>query len=454
MLGQAFQWGLETPRAVIQTWKYYGGFFQDDWRVTNNLTLNLGLRWEYTSPVGGGAVLGVKDWTDFSSYGQGDGFMNFDPSIPNPALGGILGTTVFTGTCPECNGEKYPFDGWKKAWSPRLGLAYQWRPGTVIRMYGGKFSGAVKTTGGSTHFQGLILNSTFNNSALAANTFFNIDNGLPPWSPPPFRGPTVDLGGTTCYWQKDDSGRPPEFYTWNFDIQRQLTANFVLSAGYTGTRGVHRSSYVLNLNQTDPKYFHQYGRDLLLADIGSPAARAAGIRIPYPSFRGTVAQALKPFPQWGDVATSGSSVGERAGNSTYNAMILKLDKRYSTGLTMLFSYVFSKMFSDSETTASRRPGLQSHPWRHAQPGVDQLFRRLARAGERRKVRSLQGCLVGQEQVPDRARRQTVDSGAIVLRHRQCHQEQPQGAEPLVPERKRLAVEVRDHHRSAPLHAPL
>jgi hypothetical protein len=359
LLGNFYQWGLETPRGVIQSWSYYGGFFQDDWRVNNKLTFNLGLRWEYTSPVSGGAVLGLKDWSDFSSYGSGDGFMNFDPSVPNPKLGGILGATVYTGHCAECTGQDAPFNGYRNAWAPRLGMAYQLRPGTVIRAYGGKSYGAVKTTAGSTHFQGLILNSTFNNSSLPAHTYWQWDNGLPAWTPPPYRGPTTDIGGTTYFWQKDDTGRPPEYYTWNFDLQHQLPKNLVASAGYTGTRGVHLSSAILNLNQTDPKYFFKYGRDLLLADINSPAAQAAGIVKPYPGFTGSVAQALKPFPQWSDIQTSGS-VGERAGNSTYNAVIVKLDKRYSSGLTLLSSYVLSKMFTDSETNASPSRNVMDH----------------------------------------------------------------------------------------------
>ncbi|MSV30376.1 MAG: hypothetical protein EXQ52_16785 [Bryobacterales bacterium] len=352
LLGQADTWGLETPRAVIQKYKYYGGFFQDDWRINNKLTLNLGLRYEYTTPVGGGAVLDVKDWSDFGSYGTAVGFMNFDPTVPNPKFGGILGSTLYTGNCPECTG-KDAFTSYRKAFSPRLGLAYQVASGTVIRMYGGKSYGAVKTTGGSTHFQGLILNSTYSaGSSLPAYTYWNIDQGLPAWTPPPFRGPATDAGGSTYLWQNPDSGRPPDFYSWNIDIQKQLPSNLVASVGYTGTKGTHLSSAILQLNQMDPKYFKQYGRDLLNGSATSPAAVAAGIKLPYAGFTGTASQALRPFPHYGAVETNNSSVGERSGDSTYNAVIAKLDKRYSSGLTLLSSYVLSKMFSNSENAQS------------------------------------------------------------------------------------------------------
>ena len=369
LLGQATQWGLETPRAVIQSWKYFGGFIQDDWRVTKRLTLNLGLRYEYTTPIGGGAVLNVKDWSDFGSYGKADGFMNFDPTVPNPLAGGRLGSTVYTGTCKECNGQTNPFDSYKKAWSPRLGLAYQVRPGTVIRAYAGRSYGAVKTTGGSTHFQGLILNSSFGTGNLPAFTYFNLDNGLPAWTQPPFRGPGTDLGGTTYLWQKDDSGRPPVFYSWNLDLQHQLPKNFVGSVGYTGTRGVRLTSSILNVNQMDPKYFTQYGRDLLLANITSPAAVAAGLRPPYPGFNGSVSQALRPFPHYGDVATGAAATGERTGDSSYHAMIMKLDKRYSSGLTLLTSYVFSKLFSNADTAVASNRETLDHYNRNLQKGL-------------------------------------------------------------------------------------
>jgi len=91
---------------------------------------------------------------------------------------------------------------------------------------------------------------------------------------------------------------------------------------------------------------------LLLSNINSPAARAANIPIPYDGFNSSVAQALRPYPQFNDVQTNGSSVGERAGNSNYQSLMLKLDKRYSSGLTVLFSYVFAKMLGDTDNASS------------------------------------------------------------------------------------------------------
>jgi hypothetical protein len=101
----------------------------------------------------------------------------------------------------------------------------------------------------------------------------------------------------------------------------------------------------------------------LNANINSAAARAANIPIPYPGFNSTVQRALSPFPQYQNIYTNRgqpSSIGERAGNSTYHAMTLKLDKRYSNGMTLLASYVLSKQFSDSENAAIAGGGALDH----------------------------------------------------------------------------------------------
>ncbi len=348
LLGYPGTAGLETPRNVVQIWKYLGGFFQDDWKLSSKLTLNLGLRYEYTFPVVGGAEID----------GKLDGFSNFDPNVPNPGAGGIPGAFIFSGSGAGRTGSQTMYDGWHKAVSPRVGIAYAPKPGTVIRIYGGRSFEAIKTIAGSTHFEGLILNRDWTSSDSQVNDFPTLlDRGLPPWQKPPFIDPTVGNGlASVAFWQRSDSGRPPEFFTWNLDIQRQLPGNGVFTAGYTGTRGTHLTSGMVNINQISPQYLTDLGPTLLRGNINSAAARAANIRIPYAGFNGTVQQALQAFPQYRSVNTF-TAGGERAGTSSYHALILKFDKRYSSGLTLLGSYVFSKMFatSDQATEAQRVP---------------------------------------------------------------------------------------------------
>ncbi|MBI3682860.1 MAG: TonB-dependent receptor [Acidobacteria bacterium] len=361
LLGYPSTTGLETPRMVVQRWRYWGGYFQDDWKITPKLTINLGLRYEYTQPIQGGAYTGLADWEDLSG-GKLEGFSNFNPTVPNPKAGNLPGALVFSG---EGAGRvNPPFDGHPFAIGPRAGLAYQIRRGTVIRAYAGRSFSAVKTTGGSTHFEGLILNVNWSSNDQSINDFPTLlDKGLPPWTKPPFLDPSFSNDISTYFWQRGDAGRPPDYSTWNLDIQQELRSRLVVTIGYTGTKGTHLSSGVLNINQVDPKYIRQYGLNLLRSNITSAAARAAGIPIPYPGFNSTVQRALQPFPQYQSVLTAGgqpSSVGERTGDSTYHAMILKLDKRYSSGLTLLGSYVLSKIISNADTAVISSLGAVDH----------------------------------------------------------------------------------------------
>lgn len=352
LLGYPDRAGLETPRAVLQRWPYMGGYFQDDWRVSNTLTLNLGLRYEHTGEVQGGAILGLADWHNLSGGTEG-GFSNFNPSVTNPGAGGLKGALQWSGNgTGACNCSL--FDTYGKAWGPRVGAAWQFRKGAVLRVSAGRTFGPVKSSGGSTHFEGLILNTNWSSSDLDVLDFpTTLDKGLPAWTPPPFRDPAFSNNvATTYFWQKSDAGRPPVLDSWNFNLQQQLKGNVVVSAAYSGTKGTHLDSSIVNVNQLDPKYIKQYGLTLLRSSITSAAARAANIPIPFAGFNSTVQRALTPYPQYQEISTNGgqpASVGERAGNSTYHALILKADKRYSQGLTFLSSYVFSKIISDADT---------------------------------------------------------------------------------------------------------
>lgn len=352
LLGYPNTVGYETPREVIQNWKYFGGFFQDDWRVTPKLTLNLGVRYEYTQPVLGGACLGIKvSESALNDYTCGEvaGFSDFDPSVPNPGAGGRPGAMIWSGTGAGRVGRDMLFDGFRRAWSPRLGAAYKLREGTVMRFYGGRSFSAVKTTAGSTHLDGLILNVNFTSTDTEITNFPTLlDRGLPPPPPLPDLRPERNNGvASVSYWPENDSGRPPEYWTWNFDVQHQVSKTGVVSVGYTGTKGVHLTAGLVNINQLDPRFLEQYGPTLLRSNINSPAARAANIPIPYAGFNATVQQALQPFPQFRGIETYRAG-GDKSGNSSYHAMIVKYDKRFAQGMTLVWSYVLSKFFTDAD----------------------------------------------------------------------------------------------------------
>jgi len=112
-------------------------------------------------------------------------------------------------------------------------------------------------------------------------------------------------------------------------------------------------------NQVNPSFL-SLGNDLsmqatCLAAGTCPAAIAAGVTLPYPGFTGQINQALRPFPQYGDFNQEDNSfTPDRTGNSTYNAMQMQLDKRFSQGLSFLVSYTVSKNLTDADSSG---PGV-------------------------------------------------------------------------------------------------
>ncbi len=234
-----------------------------------------------------------------------------------------------------------------------------------MRASGGRTFAAVKTTGGSTHFDGFILNTNYTSADNSINDFWTtLDRGIP-WGdkglPPsikslPFVDPNLANDREVYFWQRNDSGRPGTYDMWTLDVQKQLTGSMALTVGYSGSKGTHLASALTRYNQIGMDALNKYGRTLLNSGINSTAARAANIPIPYAGFGSstahTVQRALSPYPQYTQILTNGgqpASVGERAGNSTYHALVTKLDRRFSSGLSVLASYVLSKQFSDADS---------------------------------------------------------------------------------------------------------
>jgi len=135
-----------------------------------------------------------------------------------------------------------------------------------------------------------------------------------------------------------------------------VTNTTVLEANYHATIGAHLVAGLKRYNQLPFSVLERYGRTLLASPVNSPAAIAAGIRLPYADincqFSATcapvsVAQALRPFPQFRDINTA-SGAGDKSGHSSYHALLLKADKRYGQGLTLQGSYVLSKLLTDAD----------------------------------------------------------------------------------------------------------
>jgi len=365
LLGQAFLGRTETIRDVTQRYPYYGFYAQDDFRISKKLMINIGLRYDVTFPP----------------TNKKDEYSDFNPTRPNPAAGNIPGALWFAGNGPGREGVRSLVPGWYGGWGPRAGFAYTVNEKTTVRAGFGRSFSRVTAVQGSGHFAGFIGQYQFNNGSQGVQPTFVLDQGLPAYTLPPSINPSFSNGNTVDYWQGQEATRAPENIFWTFTIQRQLASNMTLELGYNATAGSHLQTGLLNLNQTPTAtmngLINQYGTTqalaLLRADITSAAAANAGFREPFPGFKSlwggsaTVAQALRPYPQYSTIST-GVQNGDKSGHSAYHAMVIKADRRFSKGFTGQWSYVFSKLLTDSDTYFA-----------NAASAMDQYNRRLEKS---------------------------------------------------------------------------
>lgn len=337
LLGQANGGSIDTIRYIGQQWPYFAGYIQDDWRVNRKLVINAGLRWETTLPPTG------KDdkWSDFS------------PTTINPR-DGIPGALIFAGAGTGRVGTSRLADSYFGAFGPRLGMAYNMNEKTVIRASAGITFAPIMTVSGSTHQRGFTLTYGAPGGNDGVRPSFVLAQGFPSYTPPPFIDPSFSNKDNMPWFQGKEATTPPAAYNFNFSIQRQITSSLIVEAGYNGVMGAHLQTQLLGYNQVPFANYTKYGSALLNSNILSPAAVAAGLTPPYANFvnewggNATVKQALRPFPQYQSIDTY-SGGGDHSGHSTYNAAILRLEKRYANGLNFQASYVFSKLLTDSDS---------------------------------------------------------------------------------------------------------
>jgi len=368
-LGQVDNVNLNPPQQSKLGNHTMAFYAQDSWKVTRKLTLDYGLRYDYETLLR-------------EQYGRmPDTVFN----VPNPAVGGRLGATLFegygNGRCNCAFSHNYPY-----AFGPRIGVAYQALPNTVIR---GGF--------------GVQYSQSSNNAYLSYNdtVFYALNGpgyGLPfmrfsagnPFAPgnpqgnAPLTYPNfyagvfpVAVGGQLVpdspFINIDRDARPPRVLTWSIGIQRELMRNLVFEVNYLGNRGAWWTAPELDATDYNALQFSdlaRYGlsvgsatdRNLLLTPISSPAviqrfpwlANPASVYAGFPTNQ-NLNQAIRPAPQFLGVPPF---LGPPLGDTWYNALQAKMTKRFSHGLSAQGSFTWDKneVLGTSAATQYFTPG--------------------------------------------------------------------------------------------------
>lgn len=270
----------------------YFAFLQDDWRINRKLTFNLGLRYEFATPPR------ERDskWANFNAA-SGTFISATSGSLAQEAL-----------INPDRND-----------WAPRIGFAYSVTPRIVIRGGYGVFYNHANRLGR----EGLLgfnppyiiqANSQISGGGIlrAADALFRLQDGIPAGFVDIKRVNLATVGRKA----QDPNQRSPYVQQYNFGIQQEIMKDLVLDVSYVGNRGLKLPSF-RNLN---PNTFTFNSQGIVV--VG--------------------AREMAPLGFQGDI-----QVLENLGISNYNSLQMKLERRFSRGVTMLASYSYGKALTDS-----------------------------------------------------------------------------------------------------------
>jgi hypothetical protein len=349
-LGAANQAWIPTPQEVGMRTKYYGTYVQDDFKLTQKLTLNIGLRWDVSTPV-------TEAWDRLSWMNMTLG----NPGAVTSSGAELPGAYQFAGSGTGRTGTNTPQSVYWKALAPRLGLAYALTPNTVIRSaYGIYYSPIIVNGFAQVESTGFSNSCRLQAASSTTTPIIQPDKmtGYPCISPP-FIDPTISNGanGGSPSTILNNTVEPGRIQNWNLDIQHQFAKDFMLDVGYVGAHGDHLQAEQRAPNQL-PTADLSYGACLgvlITQQATNPAcAGKPAVAIPYTNFLtdwgagATVGQALRPFPQYTDLQLDNAEEGNQFGFYTYEALQVKLTKRFSNGLTFLAGYAWAKTLTNAD----------------------------------------------------------------------------------------------------------
>ena len=375
LLGYVDSASLYVPTLEVQyiRQKYYASHINDSWKVTPKLTINLGLRWDISTPT-------RDKYNNFSFV---------DLGLANPGAANLPGSLVFAGHVagsgnPASFGKPYPETTDLHNFAPRFGVAYAMNSKTVVRggygvffqplSYPGWNSGV---SGGRDGFNTNVILSP-SDGGITPGTLFSKGFTGAQYQPPPFFDLSFDNGKYPGVYREFNKGHLPNSQQWNLTVERQFTNNFYVDVAYVGNKGTHLISGLASPNVLNPSLLSMGTK---LYDTFQPGQTSLdGVSAPYAGWvdqltngqcQPTVAQALLPFPQFCGILTAAN---ENAGYSTYNSLQVKAEKRMSRGVMFLGSYTWSKFLgsgADQQIGASYGyPGLISPYQRSRNKALD------------------------------------------------------------------------------------
>lgn len=303
--------------------RYYGGFVQDDYRVTPKLTLNLGIRFEYES--------GIQEENNKLVAG-------FNPNVANPLQAQVTGLNI-PGEVEYAGVNGNPTqtgNALSVRYAPRFGFAYAVNDKTVVRGGYGiywaptffNFQNAVGYSQTTT-----IIPSTNGNFTPATS----LSNPYPSGILQPGGNTLGGLSGIGQGITIFDPGAQSAGYVqeYSLQVQRELPAGFVLTVGALGSHSLHLLENGQNIDQLNPAYF--YLGSALTKSLANPMYGHGGV--------GTVGtanvsaeQLLLPYPQYTSVTLDNADTG----SARYYAFYSRLQRRFRNGLTLLASYTWSR----------------------------------------------------------------------------------------------------------------
>ena len=339
--GQSF---LQAIPPVADKSKETGFYVQDDWKVNSKLTVNLGLRYEWSTPYS--ERYNRSTFSDFTG----------DSGVTVPGLGALKGITLF----PTSGRRNIPVD--RNNFAPRLGVAYSWDSKTVIRAGAGIYYGGSIAT--NFQYPGPAFSSTvavhYTNDNYQTQ-FGTLDNPFPLGIAPP-QGTKY---GKLAMWGFDngsdlsyETNNNADIYQWSVGIQRLLPSDVVLGVDYSASRSTHLPwGGFRNHNFIPTSVEQNYTSDQLAANVANPfqplfAGPNAIFNEPtsrYNNAQIPLGNLLSLYPQF-DGSFQGLPV--LVAMSRYDSMQVRFEKRSGKYFTIQGSYTLSRNTDDSSAGAN------------------------------------------------------------------------------------------------------